>query len=144
MSNNVPSIVEEAVLKPTVKDPQFDLHNKVRGYDFSNGVNYHDVLKTYLNSGFQATNFALAVAEINKMIACRELPLEEPPYVDTDDPFSTVRHNCTIFLGYTSNIVSSGLREVVRFLVQHNLVGAQMLSLLRFAIIYSLDRLIVS
>lgn len=30
--------------------------------------------------------------------------------------------NCTIFLAYTSNMVSSGLRDVVRFLVQHNYV----------------------
>lgn len=29
---------------------------------------------------------------------------------------------CTIFLGYTSNLVSSGLRETLRFLVQHKLV----------------------
>lgn len=29
---------------------------------------------------------------------------------------------CNIFLGYTSNLVSSGLREVIRFLVQHNYV----------------------
>lgn len=29
---------------------------------------------------------------------------------------------CTIFLGYTSNIVSSGLRETIRFLVQHKCV----------------------
>jgi len=26
---------------------------------------------------------------------------------------------CTIFLGYTSNLISSGLRETLRFLVQH-------------------------
>lgn len=29
---------------------------------------------------------------------------------------------CTIFLGYTSNLVSSGLRETLRFLVEHKLV----------------------
>lgn len=27
-----------------------------------------------------------------------------------------------IFLGYTSNLVSSGIREVIRFLVQHKMV----------------------
>nr|XP_020011525.1 deoxyhypusine synthase isoform X3 [Castor canadensis] len=30
---------------------------------------------------------------------------------------------CTIFLGYTSNLISSGLRETIRYLVQHNMVG---------------------
>lgn len=29
---------------------------------------------------------------------------------------------CTIFLGYTSNMISCGVREVIRFLVQHKLV----------------------
>lgn len=29
---------------------------------------------------------------------------------------------CKIFLGYTSNLISSGLREIIRFLVQHKLV----------------------
>jgi deoxyhypusine synthase len=31
---------------------------------------------------------------------------------------------CTIFLSYTSNIISSGLRETIRFLVQNKLVCA--------------------
>jgi len=31
--------------------------------------------------------------------------------------------NCTIFLGYTSNIISSGVREVIRYLAQHNMVS---------------------
>lgn len=122
--SNIPQVVEEAVLKPTSKDPNFNLKDEVKGYDFNKGVNYHDLLATYLKSGFQATNFALAVEEILKMIECREIKLEEEPYQDLEDPFTSVRNNCTIFLGYTSNIVSSGLREVVRFLVQHNLVSS--------------------
>lgn len=30
--------------------------------------------------------------------------------------------NCTIFLGYTSNMISCGMREYIRFLVQHKMV----------------------
>lgn len=30
---------------------------------------------------------------------------------------------CSIFLGFTSNLVSSGLREIIRFLVQHSLIN---------------------
>lgn len=33
------------------------------------------------------------------------------------------RTGCTIFLAYTSNMITSGVREVVRFLVQHHLVS---------------------
>lgn len=29
---------------------------------------------------------------------------------------------CKIFLGFTSNLVSSGIREIIRFLVQHRMV----------------------
>ena len=32
---------------------------------------------------------------------------------------------CTIFLGFTSNLISSGVRESIRFLVQHRMVGGR-------------------
>ena len=32
------------------------------------------------------------------------------------------KNNCTIFLGYTSNMASCGVRENIRFLVEHKLV----------------------
>ncbi len=35
---------------------------------------------------------------------------------------NTEGKKCKIFLGYTSNIVSSGLRDMIRFICQHNLV----------------------
>ena len=33
-----------------------------------------------------------------------------------------VENNCTIFLGYTSNMASCGVRETIRYLVQHKAV----------------------
>lgn len=42
---------------------------EVKGYDFNNGVDYHRLLQTYRYSGFQATNFGLAVEEIIKMVS---------------------------------------------------------------------------
>jgi len=38
-------------------------------------------------------------------------------------PVQRDRTNCTIFLGYTSNLISSGVREVIRYLAEHNLVS---------------------
>eukprot|EP00981_Chlorochromonas_danica_P013665 scaffold6634_cov229-Ochromonas_danica.AAC.9 len=38
------------------------------------------------------------------------------------DPAYRSQQKCTIFLSYTSNMISSGLRETIRFLVQHRLV----------------------
>lgn len=95
----------------------------VQGYDFNNGINYHKLFQTYRYSGFQATSFGCAVEEINKMIAARELPLPEHLSDEMEgDEFIQVRKNCTIFLGYTSNMVSCGVRETIRFLVEHKLV----------------------
>lgn len=39
-----------------------------------------------------------------------------------EDEFIRRRNSCTIFLGYTSNMVSSGLRDTFRFLVQHSMI----------------------
>lgn len=37
-------------------------------------------------------------------------------------PLNRPLSECTIFLAYTSNMVSSGVREVIRFLAEHNMV----------------------
>lgn len=42
--------------------------SQVAGYDFNRGINYDQILGSYLTTGFQATNFAKAVQEINKMV----------------------------------------------------------------------------
>lgn len=51
---------------------------------------------------------------------------DEPIPEDEVEPYNDVEYRktvkCKIFLGYTSNMISSGLREVIRFLVQHKLV----------------------
>ena len=41
-----------------------------------------------------------------------------------DKKDSSVKTNCTIFLGYTSNMISCGMREYIRFLVQHKMVSS--------------------
>lgn len=120
MSNLVNELAQEAVLKKTSDSTSY-LREKVRGYDWSEGVNYEKLLKTYLHSGFQATNFGLAVKEIHRMIECRNFPLTKEIH-EGEDIFTSTKNNCTIFLGYTSNIVSSGLRESIKFIVQHKLV----------------------
>lgn len=73
----------------------------VRGYEFNQGVNYEHIVKSYATTGFQATQFARAAAIMNSMI----------------------KDKAFIFLGYTSNMVSSGLRDVFRYLVEHKKVN---------------------
>lgn len=57
-------------------------------------------------------------------ISCRHQPMEQNhvALVETDE-FIQPKTNCTIFLGYTSNMVSAGLRETIRFLVEHKMVS---------------------
>nr|XP_023018904.1 probable deoxyhypusine synthase [Leptinotarsa decemlineata] len=112
--------LNDAVLKKTSNISP--LKEKVSGYDWSHGLDYNKILQSYLHTGFQATNFGLAVEEINKMINCRQLPIPKEKFIDNDDEFTAVKNNCTIFLGYTSNLVSSGLRETIKFLVEHKMV----------------------
>lgn len=67
-----------------------------------------DLLQGMQNMGFQASEAAKAVKIINAMRAwC--------------DPNTGDR--TTIFLGYTSNMISSGLRSTFRYLVQHSHVS---------------------
>jgi len=74
---------------------------KIKGYDFNSGVDFSKLLESFSSMGFQASNFSKAVKIIKEM---RE-------------------EKATIFLGYTSNMVSSGLREIFRYLVEHKKVN---------------------
>ena len=67
-NTDVPSVAQEAVMVPGTSgdlpvDPVI-----VKGYDFNKGVDHSALLDSFLTSGFQATNFGLAVEEINKMV----------------------------------------------------------------------------
>ena len=73
---------------------------RIEGYDFDKGVNYSEILKSYRGMGFQASHFSQAVEIVNKMIS----------------------EKAKIFLGYTSNMVSSGNRDVIKYLVKHKKV----------------------
>ena len=39
-----------------------------------------------------------------------------------DDPVIRAHTKCTVFLGYTSNMISSGVRDIIRFLAQHKMI----------------------
>ncbi|XP_061398885.1 probable deoxyhypusine synthase [Musca vetustissima] len=116
-----PEIAKDAVLKRSEAIPEGTA--QVKGYDFNDGINYSKLFESYVNTGFQATNLGLAIKEINKMLDCRSQPLtEDEQDIHETDEFIKRKHKCTIFLGFTSNLVSSGMRETLRFLVEHNMV----------------------
>ena len=41
---------------------------EIKGYDLNKGVDFAAMLDSYMSTGFQATNFAKAVDEINRMV----------------------------------------------------------------------------
>lgn len=91
------SSLYERNIKRTVN---LDDHLKIKGFDFNKNFNFQEFLKSYQTTGFQASHLYDAIQIIKLMR----------------------REKATIFLGFTSNMISSGLREVIRYLVQHKLV----------------------
>jgi deoxyhypusine synthase len=79
----------------------------IRGYDCNKPFDLHQFLANYGSSGFQATHLHKGIEILKRVRAAREA---NPRFV--------------FFLGYTSNQVSSGNRELIRYLVQHKLVDA--------------------
>ncbi|KAF2810973.1 Deoxyhypusine synthase [Mytilinidion resinicola] len=106
-----PSGATDAVLKRS--DPVPDGARQVEGIDFDKygdrPITVEELVSGMSSMGFQATSVGEAVRIINDMRAWRD-----PETAD----------KTTIFLGYTSNLISSGLRETLRYLVQHKHVSA--------------------
>ncbi|XP_066563822.1 deoxyhypusine synthase [Amia ocellicauda] len=120
MAEHAPSVALDAVLKESSALPEGT--PKIKGYEFNLGVDHRALLQSYMHTGFQATSFAQAVLEINNMIEKRlELPGELEESEVTSD-LGPPRSGCTIFLGFTSNLISSGVRESIRYLAEHRMV----------------------
>ncbi|CAB3403844.1 unnamed protein product [Caenorhabditis bovis] len=95
----------------------------IRGFDFeSEDVTISSILKSYLSTGFQASHLAMAIQQVDEMLNLREKRLQDGVDATFPYPENRRKRNCTIFLGYTSNLVTSGLRETLRFIVKHDLV----------------------
>jgi deoxyhypusine synthase len=97
---------------------------KCAGYDFNQGVNYDKLMANYRYQGFQGTNLGKAIDEINAMRNWRlsDVPWKEGDDEDLKDPKVRAEIKTTIFMGFTSNMISCGNREVIRYLCQHNMI----------------------
>lgn len=135
---HIPSVSASAVLgesssmpenTPICKGMDFDSKGKsIEDNDDDNNNEDIDmlsqVMKAFRHTGFQATNIGLAVEQIQQM---RKWRLSHVPWKEIDDPeLRSIgirqRLRARIFLAYTSNQISSGQREVIRFLVKHRMV----------------------
>ena len=109
---------KESVLK---KSEILAFKEIVKGYDFNQGVDYSKIFESYKLMGFQATGLGRSIDIVNKMISWK---LSDEP-VDDDENISDEEREktrCTIFLGYTSNMVSCGMREIIRYLCEHKMI----------------------
>jgi len=92
---------EKTAKKNLLRKSQETSGKIIEGYNFDEGINYEEIIKNYATTGFQAAHFSRAIEITNNMI----------------------KDNTFIFLGYTSNMISSGLRDIIRFLVQNKKVN---------------------
>jgi deoxyhypusine synthase len=72
----------------------------IKGYDFSKPFDFKKFLESYGSTGFQASHLDIAIDIIKEMR----------------------KEKAIIFLAYNSNMVSSGLREVIAYLVKNKMV----------------------
>ena len=118
-ADGLPLALQEAVLGESESMPEGS--ETVRGHDFNSGCDMNALMASFMHTGFQATNLALAIAEVRKMRAWRLS--DEPVAPDEDeelrDPAARAKVRCTIFMGVTSNLISAGTRETIRWLVEH-------------------------
>jgi len=73
---------------------------KIKGLDFNKEVTLKNLINSYKTTGHSASELYRAMEIIKEMR----------------------KENCTIFLGYTSSMVSSGLRDVFKYLAEHRMV----------------------
>lgn len=64
--NSPPQTATDAVLVKS--DPELKAAPVVCGYDFNKGVDYPELLRSMLNTGFQASNLGKAIDIVNEMV----------------------------------------------------------------------------
>src|SRR3989338_3876288 len=81
-----------------------DKFPKIEGYDFSQNFDFNDFISSYKNMGFQGSNFGIALDLFKKMLEERK------------------KGKLSIWMSFTGNMISSGNREIITYLVKNKLV----------------------
>ncbi|KAK9357907.1 Deoxyhypusine synthase [Lipomyces starkeyi] len=125
----LPPLASTAVLKPS--DPVPRDATQVSGIDFNlpenKNVRVSTLVKSMRTIGFQATSVGIACDIINEMRKWRGKTKQEQDDAEEEGlpaEDGTGNEKCTVFLGYTSNLISSGLRSTLRYLTQNKHVSA--------------------
>jgi deoxyhypusine synthase len=72
----------------------------IKGYDFNKKFDFNELMKSFATTGAQASNLARAIELVKKMR----------------------KEKAFIYLGYTSNMVTTGNREIIKYLTEHKLI----------------------
>ncbi|PKI84960.1 Dys1p [Malassezia vespertilionis] len=130
-SDDAPSAAQSAVFQRSEPIPAGAKHVHGPDFDTQDPKDLYALLENMKTIGFQGSSVHEAIRIIERM---RTWKLEEDPAYEAEEdenrslPDDHPQHpknvRCTIFLGYTSNLISSGLREVLHFLVKHKFVSA--------------------
>jgi deoxyhypusine synthase len=141
--SSVPASAAAAVLVQS--EPLSEDAIPIKGPDFTKPLSLTELLSSYQQIGFQASSLSTAVNIIQNMVRVTysfllhefgsqlidqrrwrlsDVPIAPDEPEDLLDPQIRASTKCTIFLGFTSNLMSSGLREIFRFLTQHNYISA--------------------
>ncbi|KAM1062043.1 hypothetical protein ACFX14_026326 [Malus domestica] len=104
-----------------------DLHGQrteIEGYDFNKGVDYPRLVSSMVSTGFQASNLGDAIQIVNQMLdwSLADEAIDEDCNEEERDLKYRKSVKCKVFLGFTSNLVSSGIRDTIRYLVEHHMV----------------------
>ncbi|GMM37086.1 deoxyhypusine synthase [Saccharomycopsis crataegensis] len=126
-NKDIPNLAAGAVLVKSVPVPED--FEECKGIDYSKDSSYDisasELVANMKTMGFQGSALGRACEIINKMRSWRGKHKSELEDHEIKGSFDDNGYQkTTIFLGYTSNLISSGLRETIRFLVQHNFVSA--------------------
>ena len=80
----------------------------VKGYDFNQGLDYKKLFSSFSQMGIQSLQLSRSIDILKDLYSWRGENGEKP----------------FVMLSFTSNAVSCGVREYIRFLVEHRLVDA--------------------
>lgn len=139
---HIPSVSASAVLGESETMPEgtpickgFDFNKTLPQQQSNNNKNnkknnedniLDSLMSSMITMGFQSTNIGLAIEQIKQMRSWRlsDVPFREGIDTDEDLKSESIRSKirARIFLSYTSNQISSGQREIIRFLVEHEMV----------------------
>jgi len=81
-----------------------DRFPKIQGYDFDDKFDFKKFIESYQTMGFQGSNFGKAISILSKMLDEKK------------------KDKLKIWMSFTGNMISSGNREIITYLVKNKLI----------------------